>query len=218
MIFRVILGLCVLLLSSERPAVGAEVLSARESMRRAVENFRSGKIKESVADFEQVAELEPGIKAELWQLGIAYYYAGEFAKGRDLFELHQKVNPQDVENAVWHFLCVARLNGLSAAREKFISITNDSRVPMKEVHALFAGKLNSDAVLAAARAGDPGEAELKNRLFFAHLYLGLYEEALGNAEASLKHISAAAKEFQQKHYMGDVAQVHLRFRQKPQTN
>ena len=180
--------------------------------RRASEHFRVGKARESVADFEKVAELYPQRAAHLWQLGIAYYYANEFEKSRKLFESHQQVNQQDVENAVWHFLGVAKLEDFDKAREKLIPISEDLRVPMTQIHAVFAGSAKPDDVIAAARVGEPNTEQLKQRLFYAHLYLGLFEEARGNSKASLEHMSKAANEYSQKHYMGDVARTHLKLR------
>jgi lipoprotein NlpI len=180
--------------------------------RRAVEYFRLGKIKESVADFDKIAALHPDRAPQLWQRGICYYYAGAFAKGRQQFETHQTVNQQDVENAVWHFLCVAKLRDFEKAREQLIPIQEDPRVPMTQIHALFAGRAKPEDVLSAARAGGPNPEQLRDRLFYAHLYLGLYEEARGDAVASLDHMKKAAGDYAQKHYMGDVARVHVKLR------
>ena len=189
----------------------AEGKSPRELVRIGMEEFRAGKIDESIKSFEHAARLQPNLRPELWQLGISYYYAGEYSKGRELFEAHQKVNPQDVENAIWHFLCAVKTGGIETARAKFITITQDRRVPMKELHRLFAGKGSKEQVLEAAQKGD--EADRKNQMFYAYLYLSLYEEALGKAEESLKLIRRAAGEFGQSHYMGDVARVHLKRRE-----
>ena len=60
----------------------------------------------------------------------------------------------------------------------------------------------------AAREGSPSPEELKQRLFYAHLYLGLYHDAVGDRAASLEHIQKAAGEFYADHYMGEVARVH----------
>ena len=199
------------MVSATLGAAQAEEPSARELMRRGSEQFIAGKITESIHSFERVIALEPKAKAQLWQLGIAYYYAGRFAEGRKLFELHQTVNPNDVENAVWHFLCVARMEGVEEARKKLIPIEGDTRVPMKEVHALFAGTGKEDQVLQAAR-GVRGDSGQKNALCYAHLYLGLYEEARGNRGKSMEHINKAAVEFRQEHYMGEVARVHTKLR------
>jgi lipoprotein NlpI len=188
-----------------------EKLSPRELIHRGSNEFFAGKIDDSIKSFEQAVTLEPRIKADLWQLGIAYYYADRFADGRDLFELHQTVNLHDVENAVWHFLCVARIDGVGAARKRLIPISGDKRVPMKEVHSLFAGTGSEEQVLKAASSVE-GDANRRNALCYAHLYLGLYEEALKNSTKSLEHIRKAAEDFSHDHYMGEVAHVHLKLR------
>ena len=172
-----------------------------------MDNFRAARIKESVADFEEAARLKPELKAQLWQLGISYYYAGEFEKGRQLFELHRTVNPEDVENAAWHFLCVAKLKGVEAARKSLIPVTEDGRRPMKEIYECYAGKAKRSAVLTAADNGEDEQA------FYAHLYLGLFEEAAGHPEKSLTHMKTAVR-LAPNHYMGDVARVHLKLRAK----
>ncbi|HYE31255.1 MAG TPA: tetratricopeptide repeat protein, partial [Methylomirabilota bacterium] len=69
--------------------------------------FKNSQFTESVKEFREVTKLQPEHKAEHWQLGISLYYAGLAAEGRDQFELHQTVNTGDLENAAWHFLCVA---------------------------------------------------------------------------------------------------------------
>ena len=153
----------------------------------------------------------PDEKPQHWQRGLALYYDGKYQEGREQFEAHQKVNPQDVENAAWHFLCVARLENPGAARKVFIPIIADPRVPMKEIHALFAGKGTEAAVLKAADAAtDPGN--LRTQRCYAHLYLGLYHEALSDATIANEHLIKAAGEFKMNHYMGRVAQVHVKLR------
>lgn len=171
-------------------------------------HFKLGQIKESIADFDKFIELSPRQAPHHWQRGISLYYAGRFDEGRKQFELHQTVNPNDVENAVWHFLCVARASGVDQARAALIPIQSDSRVPMMEVHALFAGKLKPEAVLKAATADNPPPAQLKRQLFYAHLYLGLYFEVLDNDAMAREHIMKAAGQYQTGDYMGDVARVH----------
>ena len=98
----------------------------------------------------------------LWQRGISDYYAGQFKKGREQFESHKRVNPDDVENAAWHFLCVARTNGIEAARKSLIPIdvTRDSRVPMTEIYELYAGRGSEDAVTNAAEKANTEQARM----------------------------------------------------------
>ncbi len=179
---------------------------------RGGEHFKLGRIKESIADFDQFIALAPQQAPYHWQRGIAYYYAGQFENGRKQFELHQTVNPNDVENAVWHFLCVARAAGLEKARTALIPIKNDERKPMMEVHALFAGKAKPEDVLKAAAAGGSPKSQLEQQLFYAHLYLGLYFEVIGDEAQARDHILKAARQYQTKDYMGDVARVHLQLK------
>jgi len=179
---------------------------------RGVAQFKLGRAQESIADFDRYIQLNPSQAAHHWQRGISYYYAGRYEEGRQQFELHQTVNPNDVENAVWHFLCVARSADAKKARESLIKIEGDARVPMMEVFALFAGKGSAERVLAAAKAGKPSPEELTQRLFYAHLYLGLFYEATGDNKLAKLHILKATDEFPADHYMGDVARVHAKLR------
>jgi lipoprotein NlpI len=185
---------------------------------RGFEHFKLGHIAESIADFDRYLQRSPQREAHHWQRGISYYYAGRYEEGRKQFELHQTVNSNDVENAVWHFLCVARQSGVDKARAALIPIQGDQRVPMMEVHALFGGKAKPESVLEAARAGKPAPAVLDRQLFYAYLYLGLYFEAIRDAAQAQHYIYKAAELSKDNGYMGDVARVHaaiLRRKQAP---
>ncbi|MBI3416291.1 MAG: tetratricopeptide repeat protein [Verrucomicrobia bacterium] len=175
---------------------------------RGSEQFKLGHINESIADFDKYLELVPSQAPQHWQRGISLYYAGRFEDGRKQFESHQTVNPSDVENAVWHFLCVARSAGLDKARASLIPIQGDTRAPMMEIHALFAGKAKPEDVLAAAKSGDQRIGFMERKFFYAHLYLGLYYEAIGDAKLAREHIFQAAEKSGDNDYMGDVARIH----------
>jgi lipoprotein NlpI len=174
---------------------------------RGSEHFRAGKIAESVADFDEYVRLEPQAANQQWKRGISYYYAGEFAKGAKQFEDYQKFHDQDVENSVWRYLCVARANGVEKAKANLLPITEDRRVPMMQIYGLYQGKLTPEDVLAAANANPPNTDAHNHQLFYAHLYIGLWHEAAGNAELAKKHILEADKR-KLAHYMWDVAHVH----------
>lgn len=176
--------------------------------RRGSEHFKLGRIEASIADFDRAVELNPGQEPYHWQRGISYYYAGLFEKGRAQFQSHQQVNANDVENAVWHFLCGARLEGVSKARQALLNIEGDRRVPMMEIYRLFRGEGTIDEVMQAARAGDSAPEARNRQLFYAHLYLGLYHEALGNETEARRNLVLAAERYPVRHYMGDVARVH----------
>jgi hypothetical protein len=179
----------------------------------AVSLFFDAKPVESARVFDQLAVAVPKAEPDLWQRGLALYYAERYDDGQKQFELHRTVNPNDVENAAWHFLCVAKRKGPEAAREALLPVGDDPRIPMKQVLALYAGQCEPDEVLAAAETGE-GEA-LRNQLCFAHLYLGLYFEALGDAARASEHITQAAGPFRMDHYMGKVAVMHANLRGWP---
>ena len=192
-----------LLLAASPAAVQAQG-AAEAIFQRAVADFESGRIDDAAAGFDQVAELLPQQAPHLWQRGIALYYAERYADCREQFESHRSVNPNDVENAVWHFLCVARAESPAAAEAALLPVGPDSRVPMREVYQMFSGDLAPAEVMTAA--GD----SLSGR-FYAHLYLGLYFEALGRADEALEQIEMAADDRYARAggYMHMVASVHL---------
>lgn len=181
--------------------------SIREYQQQGVDHFMEGRFSESVEAFDKVIELDPRMAPRHWQRGISLYYAGEYQKGVEQFELHQTYNTQDVENAVWHFICKTRADGLEAARESLIPIQHDSRIPMKQVWQLFAGKIEPADVLDAVIHDSPYS---RQHLNYAHLYLGLYYEALDEDELAKKHIDLAATEYSMNNYMGMVAKVHAK--------
>jgi lipoprotein NlpI len=178
---------------------------------RGEEEFKLGRIEKSIDDFNQYLRLEPRQAPYHWKRGIALYYAGKYDEGRKQFELHQTVNPQDVENGAWHFICAARSESIDKARQSMIPIAGDMRVPMREIYELYRGNATPDDVLKAAKKDNPSPAELDGRLFYAHLYLGLYFEAQGDKEQAYEHIKRAATDFiSTDPYMGDVARVHFK--------
>lgn len=187
--------------------------SAEAYNRRGSERFKLGQVAGSIADFDRYVELRPEEKNGHWKRGISYYYAGRFDDGRKQFEGYEQVDTNDVENAVWHFLCHARLVGVDKARSAMLKIGNDKRVPMMQVYELFLGKLKPDDVLAAAKAGTPPPDQLNQRLFYAHLYLALFHEALGDKKRTREHLDRAV-EHKIGHYMWDVARVHRELLEK----
>jgi lipoprotein NlpI len=180
--------------------------SASEYVSRGMQRFQLNKIAESIRDFDRAVEIEPRIAPRLWQRGISLYYAGQYEKGRQQFKSHQRVNPHDVENAAWHFFCVARIDGVQAAQRRILTIDTrrDTRVPMSQVYAFYSGRGSEEAVIRAAERDGTERARM-----YAHLYLGLYYEVVGDADRAQSHMRKAAAARLQDHYMHDVARVHL---------
>lgn len=184
------------------------VLSAQGTkavLDRAVDEFEQGRFAQSAATFDEAAKMIPQEAPYLWQRGIALYYAGRYTDCRRQFESHRAVNPDDVENAAWHFLCVAREQAPDNARAALLPVGPDPRPPMREVYQMFQGRLTAEDVLKAAGNRPLGQ-------FYAHLYIGLYSEALGRNDLALRHIKEAASDRYAPvgGYMHMVAVVHLK--------
>ena len=84
-----------------------------------------------------------------------------------------------------------------------LPVGRDGRTPMPEIYEMFAGRLTQQQVLEAA-GGDP------RGQFYAHLYLALYQEALGQSDAARDSIMLAADSrfAAAGGYMHGVAVVH----------
>ena len=171
--------------------------------------LKQGKFDAAVRDYDKALELNPKFAPEHWRRGIALYYAKKYADGAKQFETHKLANPQDVENAAWHYLCNARVVGRDKARGELIDVTQDRRVPMAEIQKLFAGSLQPADVLAAAEKIPAKSEQGKEARFYAHLYVGLWYEAEEKPVEARKHLTTAVKDYKISHYMWDVGNAHL---------
>ena len=158
--------------------LGASVFAQtpQAMLNRAVADFENGRFAESAAAFDSLAKAVPDQAPHLWQRGIALYYAGRYDDCRRQFESHRAVNPDDVENAAWHFLCVARAESPAKARAALLPVGPDARVPMREVYQMFRGTLTPEQVLSAAGSA-PGAQ------FYGHLYVGSVFRSAGHEGA-----------------------------------
>jgi len=200
---------CCLMLAALLPAAGATSGQGPDTLfRQADAHLLAGRVREAASTFDALVAAAPDTAPQLWQRGIALYYAGRYADCRAQFELHRTVNPNDVENAAWHFLCVARASSASAARAALLPVGRDRRSPMAEVYGMLEGTRTPTQVLAAGAGSLSGT-------FYAELYVGLYYEALGDQARSLPHMTAAAatQYAPAGGYMHRVAQVHLQVRE-----
>jgi lipoprotein NlpI len=180
---------------------------------RGRERFRAGQFRDAVADFDRYIALRPDVAPRQWERGIACYYAGMFAEGAQQFESYQEFDGQDVENSVWRYLCLVPNWGLARAQATVLPIESDHRVPMMQVYELYRGQKKPDDVLAAARAGNPEDEVLAGRMFYAHLYLGLWYDARGDRQSARRYLELAADEKLKDNrrinrFMWDVARVH----------
>jgi len=134
---------------------------AQELFDRAVADFGDGQLEASLVGFDEVAWLEPSFAPHLWQRGVALYYVGRYEECRHQFESHQTVNPNDVENAAWHFLCVARAESPEQARAALLPVGPDARLPMRQTYDMFRGTAGPFSVLTAAgRSPQPSSTHI----------------------------------------------------------
>ncbi len=172
-----------------RPAPAIE--GSASLVRGGMAAFAANHVEESVKLYDLALAEKPSLAPYLWQRGLALYYADRFADGAAQFARDVAVNPNDTEEQIWHLLCLARAKGgsLEAARASRLAVGVDRRPVMRAAQALFlSGGAEEQAALAEfARGGDPSAK------FYAELYLGLYEESLGNASAAEQHVREATR-------------------------
>lgn len=168
---------------------------------RGMVRYKLGQVDESIADFDRYIALNPKAKISHWQRGISYYYAGKFKEGQAQFEGYQDFDDNDVENAVWRYMCQRKIAGKEKATKEILKIGDDKRVPMRQVYDLYAGKIGPDDVLKAA-------GKVSQQLFYAHLYLGIWFDLEGDQKKALEHLELATTMHPIGHYMWDVARIH----------
>jgi len=177
---------------------------------RGGEQFKLGKIEESIVDFDAFLKVYPKEEPGHWRRGISFYYVGKYAEGAKQFYDGRMVFGADVENAFFHFLCNARKEGVKKAREGLLKLDGpDRRIPMMKIYEMLEGKAKPDEVIEAADKAKLDAEDKNEAMFYGHLYVGLYYEADGNAEKCKEHMTAAVEKYKIGHYMWDVANVHL---------
>lgn len=178
--------------------------------------YLAGKSEESLPLFDRANALMPERAADNWQRGIALGTCGKWADGAKQFKMHHDVNPNDVENSAWYYLCVAKSENLEAAKKSVIPSRGDARQPMMAILQMLKGELKPDDVLAVAEKASAGSAR-KEAMFYGELYVGLYYDSIGDAVEAEKHLRASLNH-DQKHYMSDTSRVYLQHRFPNQNN
>lgn len=174
--------------------------------------LRSGNVDGAVKQFDRYLKLEPDALPGLWQRGIALYFAGKYQAGAEQFEEHRRVNPNDVENAAWHFLCVAKTKSVEQAQKLVLPAPNDPRIPMEEVLQML-NQGDTETVIAKMASVPKGSAAREDADFYGNFYLGLYADAGGDQAKALQYLKKSAKGAPH-HYMGDIARVYSTFLQE----
>ena len=89
-------------------AVDNSNLTPRQLVEDGMNSFRRGDIQGSIDNFD--ASVPPGFRGYLWQRGISYYYAENFAAGSQQFRDDVVRSPLDVEEIVWDIACLLRMD------------------------------------------------------------------------------------------------------------
>jgi lipoprotein NlpI len=183
--------------------IGLLAQAPQDIVDQAEVDFAAGRIEASVDGFDRLARLVPEVGPVLWQRGIGLYELGRFDECAAQFAANATVNPTDLENATWHFLCLAQAGTPEAARAALLPAGPDPRVMRTTIFEMVRGAMTPDEVIE--------QAYLPIRRFYAHLYVGLYLEATGDPEAGRAHIEAAASDDYREYggFMNVVARVHL---------
>jgi len=195
-----------------------------------VRMFEQNQVERSVECFDQLIKLSPPAKPFLWQRGLSLYYAGKFQEGADQFKTDVQVNPNDTEEAIWYQLCNMRRLVLGQEAGKATSQTSadivgsaklfctseklqvgtDPRPVMRAVSDMFNCKVTPSEVLDTF-----GRPELSpHDDFYAKLYVGLWNEGVGDMKAAQSVILQAVEGQYGKtvqgseDYMYKVAKVH----------
>ncbi len=171
-----------------------------------------GEFRAAVADFEKMIALDPAQDAPHWRLGIADYFAGDFAKSARQFEKYHAADGRDRENGIWKFLAQAKADGVEKARTEMLVYTRFDREPFPALYEMFAGKKTPEEVLA--EIATKGLSNNENVMFFAHYYCGLGEELLGHRARALELLQQAVESPLRRRvaggpgYMWQVARLH----------
>lgn len=170
--------------------------------------YRAGFVEESVPVFDRVINLAPEDRSHNWQRGIALATCGKFKEGAEQFQWHHDVNPDDVENSAWYFLCLAKSDSLAKARESVIPSRGDARQPMMTILKMLKQEATPEEVIKVGANSRSGQ-------FYAALYVGLYYDSLGDPEKAKKYFRDACA-VNIDGYMADTAKVYseIRFQEK----
>ncbi len=167
-----------------------------------------GAFPEAVADFEKMIELDPSLDAPHWRLGIAYYFAGQFAKSAKQFEKYHAYDGHDRENGIWKFLAQEKVDGIAKARAEMLTYTEFDREPFPALYEMYAGKRTPEEVFAEIEKKKLTED--KQVMFFGNYYVGLYELMAGHRQRALELLRKAVdvRPEPETVYMWNVARLH----------
>lgn len=170
--------------------------------------FKLGRFEESVKAYDDYARGNRYRSASCWQRGLAWYYLGEYEKGKKQFEGYHSVDDLDIENGIWRYLCIAESSDLEKARATFLPYPTKVRPPFPELHRLYAGEGTPEEVVEAARRRASSPGALERNLFYGHYYIAKYHEVRRDLERARESLKTALGH-EIPHFMYDCARIDL---------
>ena len=189
--------------------------SSKDPGARGDAHFKLAEFAKSVAEYDRMVETDPSIERSHWRRGIAYFYAGEYAKAAHQFEIYHSFDNVDRENGIWRYFSQYKALGKEKAQEGLLKYEKDDREPFPDVYQLFQGKKTADEIVAKILKAEIGEETRDMRLFYAYLYGGLHEAVTGGTPARARDFlrKAVANSWGPKsgfgpNYMWHVGRLH----------
>ena len=155
--------------------------------------FFLGRFKEAVADYDKMIELDETQRTSHWRRGIALFYAGLYKDATAQFESYHSFDQIDRENGIWRYLSQNQADGRAKAREGLLKYQKDDREPFPAIYKLFAGTMTPDQILGQISGAKITKLEREQRLFYAHLYIGLNHAVEGEVESARQHLVVATR-------------------------
>jgi len=177
---------------------------------KAEAEFTAGHITEALADYDRVNILVPSVAPFNWERGIALYELGRYRECAQQFVDYHTANPQDLESVAWHFLCTAHAESFDKARAALLPEGSDPRIMRGEVYLMLRG------IRTPAELLDEADKSVAVAQFYAHLYVGLYFDAMGDRKGAIEQLTIAAGDplREEGGFMNAVAHVELARLQK----
>ncbi len=182
--------------------------------RRGDAYFFSAEFTKAVEDYSAMVRIDPEVDTSHWRRGIAYFYTGQYAEAAAQFERYHSFDNVDRENGIWRYLSQVKALGRDKARAGLLKYAKDDREPFPAVYELFAGRITPDVILKGIADAPITAAMREQRLFYAHLYIGLNEFIEGREKSAQEHLDRAVRNTWAPtagygpHYMWQVARVH----------
>ena len=186
------------------------------------QSLLKGDLERSRWALDTLAALDPSRAPKLWQRGLCYYYSGQYEDGMRQFEADMSINGGDVEEVLWHFICKCGKYGFQKAfSDGFLLLiaTGQSPPPMDKVLLMYKGQATPTDVIELA-TGDGNSIVLSyndsNALAYAHFYIGIYHQLLGNHDKAGYHFKEACQ-YNIVDYMGQIMEFHYKLHQRKAT-